>query len=245
MKVADIMTTNVLVIREDAPVQEAIQLMLRHGISGLAVLDKDEKLAGVVTEGDFLRRTEIGTEKHRPRWLQFLLGPGKLAEDFVHAHGLKVGEIMTRSPHTVIEDTPIADAADLMERHHIKRLPVMRGQQVIGIVSRANFLRAIASTSIKSPAQPPFNDTAICEKLTSQLRAMPWATPNLLKIAACDGIVDLWGAIIDERTRKALIVAAENIPGVKAVRDHLVFIEPVSGTVIEPADDAVPLSKAS
>jgi CBS-domain-containing membrane protein len=208
------------------------------------VLDKDDKLAGIVTEGDFLRRAEIGTQKRRSRWLEFLVGPGRLAEEYAHANARKVGEVMTSSPHTVTEDASMADAAGLMERHHIKRLPVMRGAQVIGIVSRANFLRAIASATVKS-AEAPLSDAAICDRLTAELQAMPWTTPNLIEVAAKDGVVDLWGSIIDERTRKGLVVAAENIPGVKLVRDHLVYIEPVSGTVIESPTDMQQAAKAS
>ena len=244
MKVSDIMTTNVLVVREDSPINEAIRLMLAHGISGLVVLDKDDKLAGVVTEGDFLRRAEIGTQKHRSRWLEFLVGPGKLADEYVHANARRVGEVMTPSPYTVTEDTPVADAASLMERQHIKRLPVLRGEQVIGIVSRANFLRAVASATVRA-TESPLGDAAICERLNAEIQAMSWTTPNLIEVSAKNGIVDLWGSIIDERTRKGLTVAAENIPGVKLVRDHLVFIEPVSGTVIESPTDTQPAAKAS
>jgi CBS domain-containing protein len=236
MKISDIMSSNVLSVREDSTILEAIRLMLQHGISGLVVLDKSDRLVGVVTEGDFLRRTETGTEKHPSRWLQFLVGPGKLATEYVHGSGRKVGEVMTRSPQTVTEDTPIADAVEVMEKHRIKRVPVVRGQQVVGMVSRANFLRALAGAAGDLKA-PSLNDAGIREKLIAELNKQPWAVPNLLDIIVKDGVVDLWGTIVDDRTRSALMVAAENIPGVKDVRDHLVWIEPMSGTVIAPEEE--------
>src|SRR4249919_3017941 len=136
MKVRDIMTSPVVSVAPDSTVLEAIRIMLLRHISGLPVVDKDGKLVGIVTEGDFLRRAETGTERRRPRWLEFLLGPGRLADEYTHAHGRTVAEVMTRDPRTIAEDTPLEQAVQLMEKHRIKRLPVMRGDQVVGIVSR-------------------------------------------------------------------------------------------------------------
>ncbi len=235
MKVADIMTSNVLSVQEDAPISEAIRLMLQHRISGLVVTDKAGNLTGMVTEGDFLRRRETDTQKARSRWLQFLIGPGKLADEYTHAAGRKVSEVMTRSPQTVTEDTPLSEAIAKMERYHIKRLPVMRGKQVIGIVTRANFLRALASAV--TVAEPTLDDAGIRRKLVAEFDKQPWGSPNMVDVTVKDGTVHLWGTIIDERSRAAMIVAAENIPGVKEVRDHLAWIEPMSGTVIAPPDE--------
>ena len=126
MKAKDVMTQRVISIAPDANVLQAARLMLQNRISGLPVVDAAGALVGIVTEGDFLRRSELGTEKQRPRWLEFLIGPGKLASEYVQASGRKVEEIMTTDLHTIGEDTPLEDVVHLMEKHRVKRLPVMR-----------------------------------------------------------------------------------------------------------------------
>ena len=145
MKVRDIMSTRVVSIAPDANVLEAVRLMLQNHISGLPVIDRSGALVGVVTEGDFLRRSETGTERKRPRWLEFLMGPRRLADEYVHTHARKVEDVMTREPITITEDAALDEVVRIMERRRIKRLPVVRGAQVIGIVSRANLLHALAS----------------------------------------------------------------------------------------------------
>ena len=244
MKVAEIMTANVIQVEPETPITEAIWLMLKHQVSGLPVVQKDGKLVGIVTEGDFLRRSEIGTQPKRSRWLQFLIGPGKLADEYVHMNSRKVGDVMTRSPQVVNEGATLSEAVEIMERFHVKRLPVMRGRQLIGIVSRANFLRGLASVAREIPASKP-EDAAIRDKIRAELDSQRWALSGSIEVVVRDGIVDLWGTIIDERTRPALIVAAENIPGVKAVRDHLAWIEVFSGVVIVPEDEKSLQAKAS
>src|SRR5579864_6090012 len=144
MRVKDVMTPNVVCVGADEPVLKAARLMLQNRISGLPVLDKNGDLIGIVTEGDFLRRSELGTERRRPKWLEFIVGPGKLAQDYVHASGRKVEEIMTPDPCVVSEDVALEKVVELMERHRIKRLPVMRAGRMVGIVSRANLMHALA-----------------------------------------------------------------------------------------------------
>src|SRR5580700_11227978 len=107
MKAGDIMSPRVVSIAPDANVLEAVELMLARHISGLPVIDKSGALVGVVTEGDFLRRAETGTERKRPRWVEFMLGPRRLAEEYVHTHGRTIEEVMTREPITVTEETPL------------------------------------------------------------------------------------------------------------------------------------------
>jgi CBS domain-containing protein len=139
------MTGRVVTVAPDASVLEAIRLMLERHISGLPVIDASGALVGVITEGDFLRRVETGTERKRPRWLELVLGPRRLAEEYVHTHARRVEEVMTHEPITVTEDTPLDDVVKIMERRRIKRLPVMRGSQLVGVVSRANLLHALAA----------------------------------------------------------------------------------------------------
>ncbi len=145
MQVKDVMTRNVIAITANEPVLKAARLMLQNRISGLPVVDAEGKLVGIVTEGDFLRRGEIGTQRQRPKWLEFLVGPGRMADEYVHASGRKVDEVMTPDPYTVTEDDALEAVVELMERHRVKRLPVMRNGQLVGIVSRANLMHALAS----------------------------------------------------------------------------------------------------
>jgi CBS domain-containing protein len=244
MKVKDIMTSPVVSIEPDMTVIQAVRIMLQRHISGLPVIDKSGRLLGVVTEGDFLRRAETGTQRQRPRWLEFLIGPGRLAEEYTHAHGRKVGEIMTPDPLTVDEETPLEQAVRLMEKHRIKRLPVVRGDRVVGILSRANLLHALAG--IAREIEPSTTDDAgIRDRLLEELTREPWAPVALIDVTVRKGVVDLWGTITDERERQAIIVAAENVPGVQAVNDHLAWVDATSGMVIYQSKDEPAEIKAS
>ena len=236
MNAADVMTRNVVTVGADASIGEAIRLMLDHHISGLPVLAGDGELVGMLTEGDLLRRTETRTERRRPRWLEFLRGPGRLAEDYVLTHGRKVGEIMTRDVVSVSEDAPLVDIVRLMERHRVKRLPVLRDGTLVGIVARADLMRALGASVEKQTAPASaLNDAEIQRNVLAALAETAWAPRAGVRIAVTDGVVTLGGAVTDEKEREALRIAAENVPGVKEVRDHIVWVEPVSGTVIGPS----------
>jgi CBS domain-containing protein len=238
MKAEDVMTRDVISIAPDATVLQAARLMLQRHISGLPVVDKDGKLVGVLSEGDFLRRRETRTEHKRSRWLEFLMGPGRMAAEYSHSHGSKVAEVMTTEVQTVDELTALEDIVDLMERKRIKRVPVVCGGQLVGIVTRSNLMHAMVSMA--RVAEPPAKDDgAIREKLLSEYQKEIWAPAAMTNVVVRDGVVELWGVVIDERQREAMKVAAENISGVKAVNDHLVWVEPTSGMVIEPRDDVV------
>jgi CBS domain-containing protein len=232
MKAKDVMTPDVLTVTEDTSVLEAIRLMLQRRISGLPVVDASGALVGMVTEGDLLRRAEIGTERHRARWIEFLAGPGRQADEYAHAHGRKVRDVMTREVHTIPEHAALNDALDSMERYHVKRVPVMRGLKMIGLITRSNLLRAIAGLA-RATRPESADDAAIHDSLVAELKKQPWAPTASIDVAVANGVVTFTGAILDDRQRNALRVAAENIPGVKKVEDHLVWIEPMSGTVIE------------
>ena len=232
MNAADVMTRDVITIAPEASIMEAVRLMLQHRISGLPVVDAAGRLQGVITEGDFLRRAETGTQRKRSRWVEFLLGPGRLATEYAHTSGRKVDEVMTPDVHTVTDDAPLEQVVHLMERYRVKRIPVMRDDKLVGIVTRANLMRALAGFALTaSPIAA--GDAAIREQLLTELKKQPWAPVGLIDVVVKDGVVKLRGALTDERERQAIRIAAENIPGVKQVEDNLIWIEPNTGMIVE------------
>ena len=242
MRAHQIMTRPVFTVLPDATILEAANLMLQRHISGLPVVDAAGKLVGIVSEGDFIRRSEIDTQRKRGRFLKFILGPGQAATDFVHEHGCKIAEVMTHDPVTITEDTPLETIVALMEKNKLKRLPVTRGGQVVGIVSRANLLQAVASLARHIP-DPTADDDHIRNRIIDALGRNDWC-PHGLSVVVRDSIVNLGGIITDERSRQASIVCAENIAGVKKVDDHLCWVDPMSGLYfIAPEDEE--LAKAS
>ena len=234
MQVRDVMTRNVITVKPDESILVAARLMLQHRVSGLPVVDAKGALVGIVTEGDFLRRGEIGTARRRPKWLEFIIGHGRLAQEYVHSAGRKVAEVMTPDPYTIDEDASLEAVVEAMERRRIKRLPVVRGGRLVGIVSRANLMHALASLA-HAAAQPAGNDITTRERILAALAKHQWALG--LNVVVKNGVAELSGTITDERERQACIVAVENVPGVKAVRDHLVWVEPMSGMAFPSAED--------
>ncbi len=232
MKASDIMTRGAVTVTADSTIEAAARLMLSHRISGLPVVDSAGAVIGMVTEGDLLRRVEIGTEARHGRWLELLLGPGRLARDYVRSHARKVDEVMTREVASIGPDTPLAEAVALMEQRHVKRLPVVDRAQLVGILSRANLLSALLEL-MAAPTPGAGSDREIRARVLAEIDKQRWAPRASLDVVVADGIVELRGAITDERERMALRVAAENVPGVKGVRDQLVWVDLVSGMVID------------
>ena len=236
MQVRDVMTRNVICVAANESVVNAARIMLQNRISGLPVVDADSALVGVVTEGDFLRRGELGTQRRRPKWLEFLLGPGRMAAEYVHASGRKVEDVMTSEPATVAEDDTLSTVVQLMECRRIKRLPVLRDGKIIGIVSRANLMHALVSLA-RDTAAPAGGDAAVRDGILAAIAKQPWA-PRV-NVVVKTGIAELWGTITDERERRGCIISAENVAGVRQVHDHLVWVEPVSGMSFpSPEDEA-------
>ena len=220
MKVSDVMTRRVISVSPETSVFVAIRLMLKHHVSGLPVIDNHGKLAGILTEGDLLRRAEIETERRRSVWLDALFGPADGAAGYVHSHGLAVNEVMTREPITVTENTRLDEVVRLMENRNVKRLPVLRDGKVIGIVSRANLMRALLSIHRTTP-QPSDDDAAIREHVLAEVRRHAWSSGAAIDVVVHSGMVDLWGTVGDVAQREALKVLAENVTGVVKVEDHL------------------------
>jgi CBS domain-containing protein len=242
MRAHQIMTQSVITVTPDTNIADAAKLMLQRHVSGLPVVDASGSLVGIVSEGDFLRRGEIGTQRKRGRLLKFILGPGRAASDFVHEHGRKVSEIMTPEPLTINEGTPLETIVALMEKNNVKRLPVLRDDKLVGIVSRANLLQAVASLARDVPA-PTADDDQIRNAVIETLDKADWC-PFGLSVVVRDGIVHLTGVITEERARKAAIVSAENVTGVKKVHDHLCWVDSMSGMYLNSQEDEE-LAKAS
>jgi CBS domain-containing protein len=233
MKASDVMTRNVLSVTPEATVAEAVELMLERGISGLFVVDDAGILVGVVTEGDLLRRDELGTERRKSWWLRLIASPGRQAADFTRTHGRKVADVMTHEVVSVDADDSLESIVALMEGHRIKRVPVLQGDRVVGVVSRADLLRAL-SVAARGSADAAPDDRGIRDRILDTLANEPWAPRTTLNVTVLNGVVDLWGTIGNDQERRAICVIAENTPGASKVIDHLVFVEAYTGTVIEP-----------
>ena len=227
MRAMDVMTTNVITVEPNTSVQELATLLSERGISGVPVVDSDNRLVGVVTEGDLLHRAETGTERRiqrrRSRWLDTFVSDQEAARDYVKAHGRVVREIMTRDVISVSDTTELADIATLLETKRIKRVPVLRDGKLVGIVSRANLVRALAMTKSELTIEADSDDHTIRQKLITELTGQEWVHMWAADIIVRDRVVHLWFS--DDRSeeeRQAVRVAAENIPGVRQVQEHIV-----------------------
>jgi CBS domain-containing protein len=220
MKAADVMVTDVVTVGPDASVRDVAEILLRHRISAVPVV-ADGKIAGIVSEGDLIRRTEGATERRRPRWLDYFISREVLAAEFVKSHARKVADVMTREVVTADPDTPLGEIASRLERNGIKRVPIVRDGKLVGIVSRANLLQALAGLKEDLPSEAAPSDAIIRGKVEAELKTKPWAKPLLINVIVRDGTVDLWGLVDSEAERQAVRVLAEVTPGVRAVNDNL------------------------
>jgi len=235
MRVRDVMTYGAIGLPETATLAEAAETMLKSRISAVLVRDAHNALVGILSEGDLMRRSELGSERRRPRWLEALLSGGRLAETYAHSHGRKIGEIMTRKIVTVTEDADLSEAVDLMLKYGVKRLPVLRGEAVVGIISRADLLKALVASLPKADGAHP--DAEIKAAIEAELDRLGWAPRASVRVEARNGVVTYTGAITDERLRPGLRVIAENTPGVTEVHDHMCWIEPNSGIYLPSEEE--------
>ncbi|MBR0900666.1 CBS domain-containing protein [Bradyrhizobium tropiciagri] len=235
MRAHQIMTRHVVGISAQTPIAEAANIMLRCHVSGLPVIDDKGALKGIISEGDFLRRREIGTERRRSAWLEFFAGVGTAATDFVHECGRKVEDVMTANPVTIDEQTPLAEIVQLMQKHRVKRLPVMNGPALVGIITRADILRAVATLAHEIP-DPTADDDHIREHISREVYATAWR-PAGFQVQVRGGDVHLYGVIFDERARRAAVELAEATSGVKNVHDHLCFVDGYSGFYVASPED--------
>lgn len=237
MLIQEIMNAPAITVSPKTSVVEAAKIMLDRHVSGLPVVDAGGNLVGIVSEGDFLRRGELNTERKRSWLLDFLTSPGKLADEYVLSHGRSVEEVMTPDVVTIAPDATLTVAVDLMEKHGIKRLPVVVQGKVIGIACRSDLLRALANMLPSEKVQA--SDDQIADAVIAELSQQSWSQNGFIKVNVLNGVVELSGSIFDERERLAAKVAAENVPGVKSVTDQIAWIDPYLGVAMpapsEPA----------
>jgi CBS domain-containing protein len=220
MQARDVMVSPVITARKSATVREVAKILLEKRISAVPVVDNVGKLVGIITEGDLMRRAEAGTEHPYSWWVHFLAGDATVAADYVKSHAAKVKDVMTSNVVTATSETPLHEVASLLEEHQIKRVPIVdKAGSLVGIVSRANLIQVVASARPKLEMTLP--DSAIRQKLLGELKRQCWAHTHNLSITVTNGVVDLWGYAQSNEERKAIRVAAEGIPGVIAVNDHL------------------------
>lgn len=231
MLVSEIMTSPVLVIEPSASIAEAARIMLGDRVSGLPVVDQDKRLVGILTEGDFLRRGELGEVRKRPRWLEVFVGSGKRAEEYVQSHGRKVEDVMSPSPVTIAPDASLEELIGLMTARKIKRVPVVEEGELVGVVARSDVMRAVLRALPASSAAAG-DDERIRQAIAAELKRHSWSAG--VRVTVSRGVAELSGVIFDERAREATRVAAENVPGVTEVVDQLCWIEPMSSMYLLP-----------
>lgn len=221
MQAKHVMTSPVITVTVDATVAEIAELLLTRRISGVPVTDAAGRVVGIVSEGDLLHRRESGTERRRPRWLSLLVSGGSQANEFVKTHGTRAADVMTRPVVSVSPDTDLADIAVLMERERIKRVPVLEDGRAVGIVSRANLLHGLVAVRRNAPAAASGGEDAIRDALMKRLEGESWIDLNQVNVVVKDGVVHLWGVVDSDEQRRALHVAAESVPGVTRIEEHL------------------------
>jgi CBS domain-containing protein len=229
MRTTDVMTTDVVTVTPETPVRDLAALLGKHGISGVPVVGAANELVGIVSEGDLLHRTETGTEhrteRRRAWWLDSLASARDLAAEYVKSHGRTVGDVMTRDVITVNETAGLDEIANLLETKRIKRVPVVRDGMVIGIVSRANLVRALAATKSQPETDSDADDRTIRHRLLAKLQGQEWARVWAADIIVRDKVVHLWCSDDwSDAELQALRVAAENTPGVQGIEEHIVRV---------------------
>ncbi|MGD0333498.1 MAG: CBS domain-containing protein [Xanthobacteraceae bacterium] len=223
MKAMDVMVRDVVTVKPDDDVALAVRLLAEHDVSALPVVDDDDNVIGVISEADLLHREEIGTEKQRPWWLEAVTPASTLAGEFAKSHGRRVEEIMSSNIVSASEDTPLGEIATLLERHRIKRLPILRAGKLVGIVSRSNLIQALASSQVQTGAgSGTSSDRKLRLELLDRLDHQSWTDFGERNIIVSGGIVHLWGLVGSADEHKALLALAEGVPGVVGVSDEMI-----------------------
>lgn len=221
MKAMDVMVRDVVTVKADDDVSHAVKLLAEHDVSALPVVDEAGTVVGVLSESDLMRREEIGTGKHRPWWLEAVMPSSVLAHDFAKEHGRKVAEVMTDDVISAGEETPVGEIANLLEKHRIKRVPILRDGRLVGIVSRSNLIQALATAPVGEGADSR-SDRSIRLELLGRLGEQRWTDFGSRNVTVRDGVVHLWGLVGSPDEQKALVALAEQVPGVRSVADEMI-----------------------
>jgi CBS domain-containing protein len=230
MKAHEIMTKEPVTVSPTTPVSDIAAALVRHRISAVPVVTKDNDVIGMVSETDLVRRAETGTERKRGWWLEIFIDANTMAREYVKAHGLRAQDVMARPVISVPEYAELSDVANLLETHRIKRLPVLRNGKLVGIVSRADVVRSLAQIKRVEKAAAP-DDGTLQKAVAEKLRAASWLDATYLNITVEKRVVQLWGFVSSDDQRKAARVLAEGVAGVIRVEDHLRVGAPWVATV--------------
>ncbi|MDH3594869.1 MAG: CBS domain-containing protein [Rhodospirillales bacterium] len=227
MRAQDVMSTKVVTVSSDTSISDLANLLLRHRISAVPVVDAEQRILGMVSEGDLLHRAETGTEHRHSWWLSLLATVEDTARDYVKSHGVRASDVMTGDVVTVEEDTSLAEIAQLLEERRIKRVPVTRDGKLVGLVSRADLVRALATRSKGEPVPAsPEGDQTIRKALLQTLDSTGLVMTGNVNVIVTEGVVHMWGVVESDDIRNAVRVAAENVPGVRGVESHIGRVPP-------------------
>jgi CBS-domain-containing membrane protein len=221
MKASDVMVCNVITVRPDTLVSDIAAVLLKHRISAVPVLNDDGSLAGIVSEADLTHRVEAATERPHAWWRDFLDEKAAWAREFLKSHAVKASDVMTRSVVTATPDTPLDELASRLDKHRIKRVPIVRDGRLVGIVSRADLIKALTMPRTPAEHAEAVDDSTLHDRVVKELKTKLWASSSHINVVVHDGTVELWGGVDSDDEKRALKVAAELTPGVRAVVDHV------------------------
>ena len=227
MQAQDVMTKDIITVGPDSSVSEIAGLLMQHRISAVPVVTGEGQLAGIISQTDLGHRSETGTEKKRKWWLEIFADADARAREYVKSHGLRAHDVMTRLVISVPPDASLAEVADVLDAHRVRQVLVMREGKMIGIISRADLVRALANTATTA-ASPRTANGQLQKAIWEQIRAQPWLHSAYLNLAVRDGVVELYGAVDSTDQRRALLVLVNRVTGVHKVEDNLTLMPRVA-----------------
>ncbi len=220
MKASEIMTREVATVAPTTPVREIAVIMAQKRVSGLPVVSAEGQILGIVSESDLLHRAELGTDQLPRSWLRVFADSDQLAREYTRTHGLKAHDVMSRHVVSVKDDAELQRVADVLDKHKIKRVPVVRDGKLVGIITRGDLVRALSTLHTQAAAKQ-LDDGALQSTLLEKIRKQPWLDASYVNVMVKDGAVELWGIVESEDKRRALRILVEEEPGVKNVADRL------------------------
>jgi len=218
MRAVDVMRRRVLTVSPETDIHDVARKLADYGISAMPVVDSERNVVGMVSEGDLMRRPEMGTQRHSSWWLRLLADPIKNADEYIHTHARNTEDVMTKEIITVSEETPLMEIAEILEEHRIKRVPVVRDGKLVGIVSRANIMHGLVTQQETTGTLA--TDVEIRNAVLNEIEETG-ARHEFVDVVVSHGVVHLWGAVYSDKEKKAIRLAAEAIPNVKNVVDHV------------------------